>query len=200
MVLTLATFNAHKADELSRMLASHDLKIRVQSLKDISFDQDIIEDARTFEGNALKKVKTVGKSVEGWIMADDSGICVDALDGKPGIHSARFAGEAATDEDNLQKLLADLTSQNNRKAYYHCSLVLYKADDQVYVTQGRIHGTLRTQPQGEGGFGYDPIFEPEGFERTMAELSIGEKNRISHRTLALHAMIPHLQRITSSTS
>ncbi|MEZ4819266.1 MAG: RdgB/HAM1 family non-canonical purine NTP pyrophosphatase [Bdellovibrionota bacterium] len=194
MTLVIASNNTHKIDEIQAMLDAADLNITCLSLRDIGFDTEMIEDALSFAGNALKKAKTVAAHTAHWVLADDSGLCVDELAGKPGIYSARYAGENATDAQNNQKLLSSL-AHFPAKAYYHCSIVLMRHLDRAFTTEGQIHGQIIATAQGTGGFGYDPIFYLPEQKCTMAELGPAEKNTISHRHLALHAMLAHIKQV-----
>ncbi|MCB0272237.1 MAG: RdgB/HAM1 family non-canonical purine NTP pyrophosphatase [Bdellovibrionales bacterium] len=195
MKLVIATTNQHKKNEIQNILTQYQIHVECVSLSEIDFSTEIIEDALTFEGNAIKKAKTVGLQTFEWVLADDSGLCVDALGGNPGIYSARYAGNAATDEQNNQKLIKTLQGVQNRHAYYACALALYHHHDRLFVTQGKIIGEIIDQPEGKNGFGYDPHFYVPQAGCTMASLSSEDKNLISHRTEALRAMIPHLHNI-----
>lgn len=198
MKLVIASNNTHKITEIQQMLIASDLDVQCMSLQDIAFDKDITEDALRFDGNALKKAKTVAAHTKYWVLADDSGLCVDELNGAPGIYSARYAGENATDQDNNKKLLSALRNFPS-KAHYHCSIVLLRHGDSAYTTDGKIHGEIIDSPRGSGGFGYDPIFYLPEQQCTMAQLSTKDKNNISHRHQALKAMIPVLGSLQAST-
>ncbi len=180
----LATNNAHKAQELEQMLGG---SISLKTLKSVGFTDEIVEDAETFAGNALIKCNTVHKAFSVDVIADDSGLVVEALDGAPGIYSARYAGVGAKDGENVQKLLREMEGKSNRKAYFICviALVLHGLE---YVFEGRVHGEIADSIKGEGGFGYDPIFIPEGHTRSFAEFTADEKNAISHRANAVEKL------------
>ena len=184
----LATHNAHKVDELRRILGErlgeHDL---------VAYDgPDAIEDADTFEGNALIKAREAFAHTGLPALADDSGIAVDALGGAPGIHSARYAG-TRDDGDNLRLLLRNLEGVEDRAAQFVCAAALVDADGE-YVVRGAWPGTVLTAPAGVGGFGYDPIFRPDGETRSSAELSAAEKDASSHRFLAFRDLVVELRR------
>jgi XTP/dITP diphosphohydrolase len=181
----LATRNAHKLRELAAVLAQHDLE---QLPDDLDLPQ---ETGTTFAENALIKASAAADATGRPAIADDSGIVVEALGGAPGIYSARYAGEGATDEQNLAKLLEELRGSDDRRAAYVCALALVEPGGGREVFEGRCEGTLISDPRGTGGFGYDPAFVPEdrppGDERTMAELPAEEKDAISHRGRAARA-------------
>jgi XTP/dITP diphosphohydrolase len=181
----LATRNAHKVKELGALLAPHELE---PLPREIDLPP---ETGATFAENALIKAKAAARATGRPALADDSGIMVAALDGEPGIHSARYAGEDATDEQNLAKLLSELHGRSDRGAAYVCALVLAEPDGGHHLFEARCEGTLAEEPRGTGGFGYDPAFLPDdrapGDERTMAELPPQEKDAISHRGKAARA-------------
>ena len=184
----LATHNAHKVEELRRILGD-----RLGSHELVAYDgPDAIEDADTFEGNALIKAREAFAHTGLPSLADDSGIAVDALDGAPGIHSARYAG-SRDDGDNLRLLLQNLDGEPNRAARFVCAAALVDADGE-YVVRGEWPGTVLTEPAGEGGFGYDPIFRPDGETRSSAELSAAEKDASSHRFRAFSDLVTELRR------
>ena len=153
------------------------------------------EDAATYRENALIKARDLATAIGGPALADDSGIEVDALDGGPGPRSARYAGEGASDEENLEKLIEVVrrTAAGARGARYRCVAVLVIPGGEEHVAEGTVEGTLIERPRGTGGFGYDPIFVPVGETRTMAELTGEEKDSISHRGKAFRALIPALR-------
>ncbi len=171
------------------------LAVEVLSLNDFPGVPEIVEDGQTYLENALKKARAVAEFTGEPALADDSGLEVDALHGAPGVYSARYAGNGASDEDNLQKLLSDLKDvpRNKRGAAFHCVLVFYRPAGFSEVFTGRWEGRINDVPQGNGGFGYDPVFVlPEG-GRTAAQLSAEEKNRLSHRGQALSKFKEWLQ-------
>ena len=180
----LASNNAKKIAELTPILARFGITIRPQ--RDYGIDE-IAETGLTFVENALIKARHAAKQSGLPAIADDSGLCVPALGGAPGIYSARYSGEG--DDGNNRKLLAALENVTDRRAYYVCLIVyLRHADDPLpLIAQGLWHGTIAETPRGDGGFGYDPLFIPDGYTQTAAELGVAEKNRISHRAKALAA-------------
>jgi XTP/dITP diphosphohydrolase len=167
-------------------------ELSLQSLKDIGFDQQIPEPFHTFEENALTKAQTIYQFCEKNVFADDSGICANALNGEPGVFSARFAGLPSDDEKNLQKLLAELEGKDDRSAYYKAVICLIW-NGEPYFFEGVCIGTIIEEKRGDGGFGYDPIFIPDGYEQTFAELPLDIKNTISHRGKAVQAMVAFLK-------
>jgi XTP/dITP diphosphohydrolase len=188
MKLVLATRNPHKVREFGALLAPHE----VVALPD-SVDLPP-ETGTTFADNALTKARTAARALGEPAIADDSGIESEALGGAPGVRSARFAGEDATDEENLAKLLAD--APTGSPLAYVCALVFVAPDGTEHLVEGRCTGTLAAAPRGSGGFGYDPAFVPDDLDggRTMAELSQGEKDAISHRGRAVRELLAWLQR------
>jgi len=194
MDLLLASGNPKKALELNRMLEP--LGIRVLSPADVGGLPDVDEDQDTFEGNAEKKAVSAARTSGKFSLADDSGLAVDALDGAPGVHSARFAGQHGDDGANNLKLLEELQGQPKeaRGAHFVCCLALSDPNGQILcTTRGEVHGRILNEPRGQGGFGYDPLFqvhEPENAHqgRCMAELSATEKGSISHRGRALRQL------------
>ncbi len=206
MALVLASRNAHKLRELSVLLAPHEL---VALPGDIELPP---ETGRTFAANALGKARAAAAGTGLAAVADDSGIAAAALGGEPGIRSARYAGEEATDEENLHKLLDDVPADGDTRVAYVCALALVRADGTEEVVHGRCEGRLSHELRGHGGFGYDPAFVPgdedhgfagaaaaDGFGagRTMAELSVEEKDAISHRGRAARALLDLLGSQTS---
>lgn len=186
MEIVVATKNNGKLREIREIC--RDLPVSLSSLSD-HFDPvpDIPETGESFYENARLKAVWVREKLGTWALADDSGLEVDALGGQPGIYSARYAGPDARDDDNVQKLLSALheTPERNRTARFRCVLVLLGPDGEEFHADGTCAGRIGYEPIGTDGFGYDPVFVPEGFEQTFAELSSDRKNRISHRGLAL---------------
>lgn len=187
--LIIATRNPGKLEEIRLLLGP---EIRLRSLADFADLPDIVEDGDTFEANAVKKARTVARHTGCPALADDSGLEVDALGGAPGVHSARFAGENATDAQNNAKLLHLLgeTPEEKRTARFRCVIGITTPDGAVRTARGRCEGRILKRPRGRGGFGYDPLFLVPALKLTFAELSPGEKNRISHRGRALKAARP----------
>jgi XTP/dITP diphosphohydrolase len=183
--IVMASRNQHKVRELARVLAPHALEPLPDSVPLPP------EDGATFTDNALLKARAVAAATGGAALADDSGIVVEALGGAPGVRSARFAGEDASDGQNLAKLLSEMRGAEDRRAAYVCVLALVEADGSERLFEGRCEGRLAEAPRGTGGFGYDPAFVPDdldGPERTMAELEPAEKDAISHRGRAARAL------------
>lgn len=165
--------------------------INLLSLYDIHFTEEIAETAATIEGNALLKAKTIAEKFGTNCFADDSGLLVDALNGAPGVYSARYAGEQKNDKDNIDKLLFELKDMDNRKAHFKTVMALV-LDGKEYVFEGRVTGTITQDLRGSNGFGYDPVFMPDGYPKTFAEMSFEEKNSISHRKIALKKLLDFL--------
>jgi XTP/dITP diphosphohydrolase len=188
--IAVASKNAHKVREITRICAAWPVEwITVETADSAAFP-DVDEIGETYLENALLKALAVADALDLPALADDSGIEVDALGGKPGPRSARYAGEAATDDENLRALLGALKGVpgSGRGARYRCVAALALPDGETVHTEGVCEGSLRTRPQGTGGFGYDPIFEPVGLDVTMAELTADRKDRISHRGRAFRAL------------
>ena len=185
MDLVVATRNQGKLKEIRRLLM--DTGVEVRGLDEFPDVPEVEEDGDSFEANARKKAETVAAAVGMWTLADDSGLTVDALGGRPGVHSARYAGPEATDADNNAKLIQELVevSRVQRKGAFNCCMALSRPGEPTRVFHGRIEGLLLDEPRGEGGFGYDPLFLVREYGKTMAELAIEVKNRISHRGQAL---------------
>ena len=182
--LILASGNKGKIAEFQRLLEG--LDIQVQSMKDYPQIGEIVEDGTTFAENALKKARTVCQATGKPALADDSGLMVDYLDGAPGIYSARFAGEDHNDAANNAKVLELLNGvpDAQRGAQFFCAIALVLPDGREYTVEGFCRGTLLHTLQGEGGFGYDPLFYVASKQKTFAQLSMEEKNEISHRGMA----------------
>ena len=188
MELILATRNEGKLEELRALLK--DMSVLVSSLKDYPHVPKIVEDGDTFLENARKKAHEVARHTGRFALADDSGLTVDALKGAPGVTSARFAGKGGDVAANNKKLLRVMKKvpADARKAAFVCVMVLAAPDGREWHVEGRCDGTIGFEPQGEGGFGYDPLFIVTKFGRTMAELALDEKNKISHRGRAMRHM------------
>ncbi len=183
--IIIASNNAGKLREFRAILEPFGLE--VVSQREAGFCQDVEETGTTFAENAAIKAKAVYAAMHCPVIADDSGLMVDALDGAPGVYSHRFAGEGATDADRNAKLLHELDSipAEKRTARFVCSLCCAFPNGDVLTAEGTCEGTILSAPRGENGFGYDPVFHPDGFDRSMAELTMEEKNAISHRGKAL---------------
>jgi XTP/dITP diphosphohydrolase len=194
MDLVIATSNQHKLKEFKAILKGFPLTIL--SLKDFPDIPAVVEDGKSFYENALKKALTVARHTDKITVADDSGIEVDALDGKPGVYSARFAGEDATDEANNTKLLKELegVSSDKRGACFTCVLVIAQPDGETAFVEGACRGTIIHEARGEYGFGYDPLFLVPEYDKTFSEITPEEKNKISHRARALEKLLKILPR------
>jgi XTP/dITP diphosphohydrolase len=187
MPIYVVTSNVGKIQEIQAILTGYD----VRSITDmVSPLPDIVEDGDTFEANALKKVMALPLVSGAVFLADDSGICVSALAGRPGLYSARYPGK--TSAEKCVNLLAELGDAVDRSAYFYCAIAVRFPDGRSAVVSGRLDGDLAMSPRGEHGFGYDPIFIPSGETRTVAELSDVAKNVLSHRHRALANVVPLL--------
>ncbi|MFB7124813.1 RdgB/HAM1 family non-canonical purine NTP pyrophosphatase [Kitasatospora xanthocidica] len=190
--LILATRNQHKVTELRAILADAGLDVELVGADAYPEIPDVPETGVTFAENALLKAHALARATGLPAVADDSGLCVDVLNGAPGIFSARWSGKHGDDRANLDLLLAQLSdiAEPHRGAHFFCAAALALPDGTERVVEGRLLGTLRTAPAGDGGFGYDPILQPLGETRTCAELTADEKNAISHRGKAFRALAP----------
>ncbi|MED4957315.1 XTP/dITP diphosphatase [Paenibacillus macerans] len=199
-VIVVATRNPGKVREFAHALEA--LNKQVRSLADYPDIPEIVEDGETFAENARKKAQTVGDHLGRPVLADDSGLCVDRLGGAPGVYSARYAGEGASDEDNNEKLLAELEKERLGEdteqpllspARFVCHLALYDpATGRFVEASGEAEGWITSEPAGGGGFGYDPLFYLPAYEKTFAELSLEEKQAVSHRGAALRNLAAKL--------
>ena len=191
MKLVFATNNQHKLEEVSAIL---DNSIELLSLKDINCNTDIPETADTLEGNALLKAQYIYNNFGINCFADDTGLEVEALNNEPGVYSARYAGENKNPEANMFKVLDNLREKENRKARFRTVIALI-LNGQEYLFEGIINGKITNSKQGSAGFGYDPIFMPEGYNETFAELGNNIKNKMSHRALAINKLYDFLKTI-----
>ena len=191
--LIFASHNRGKIAEIKQMLAP--LNIKVLSADEINLP-DVEETGTTFEENAVLKALTIAKLTKKPCLADDSGLCVNALGGRPGVYSARYAPNRDFDKA-MDKLLAELEKSGNadRSAYFACVLVLGYPDGTYQSFEGRVNGKITKQKQGSGGFGFDPLFAPDGYEKTFAELGAEVKNKISHRGRALQKFVSYLHNL-----
>ncbi len=193
--IVLASGNAGKVREINKLLSEHGIEVVPQTEFDVP---EAVEDGLTFVENALKKARHAAKLTGLPAIADDSGIEVDALNKRPGIYSARYSGEGASDKQNYEKMLDELdgVSKEKRTARYWCVMVYLESenDPTPIITQGSLEGTILTAPQGDGGFGYDPIFWLAKQNCTAAELTLEAKNKISHRAIALNALAEKLKK------
>ncbi len=183
MKLVIATRNKHKLEEIREIFRIPELEI--VSALDYPDVPDVVEDGTTFEANAIKKAVTLAKATGLWALADDSGLEVDALNGEPGVYSARYAGEPASYPANNRKLLKALANSENRRARFRCVIALSGPDGRTRTVDGRCEGAIGFEERGQNGFGYDPLFIPDGHRQTFAELESGAKHAISHRGRAL---------------
>ncbi|MGE0430880.1 MAG: RdgB/HAM1 family non-canonical purine NTP pyrophosphatase [Planctomycetota bacterium] len=187
--LVVGSMNPDKAAEIRAMLGASGLPMEVVSLADCNVTSDVDETGTTFEANAILKATQYAAATGRLTMADDSGLCVDALDGEPGVYSARWAGPGCNYADNNRKLLAALDGKPlaERGAHFICTIACALPDRIAFTVVGRVDGVIATAPRGDRGFGYDPLFIWEPLDRTFAEMSPEQKNGISHRALALRA-------------
>jgi len=189
--LVFATNNAHKLEEIRAILGD---KVEVLSLKDIQCDVDIPETADTLEENAVLKAEYIYRHYGLDCFADDTGLEVEALNGAPGVYSARYAGgEGHDSEANMRKLLAEMEGKTNRKAQFRTAICLIEGGVE-HLFEGVVKGEIIEEKRGASGFGYDPVFMPEGYTETFAEMGNEEKNRISHRARAVQALCAYLNR------
>jgi len=200
MRLVFASNNAHKLEEVRKIMPAG---VEVLSLSDIGFHDEIEETGTTLEANSLIKAKTVydwlsvnGGSVIDGVFADDTGLEIAALGGKPGVYSARWAGSP---EANRKKALAELADKSNRAAQFRTVITLALGDREMIQVEGAVQGRIAEEEYGEGGFGYDPVFIPEGYDKTFGELPAEVKNEISHRARALQKLVTALNMHKSST-
>lgn len=194
--ILIATHNKNKRRELQNLLKGFK-GIKIQSLSDLAVAPPvIIEDGKTFRQNSVKKSVITSKFYNGLVLADDSGLEVDILGGKPGVRSARFARKNATDPENNKKLLKLLEKvpKKDRGAQFVCCLTLAEKGSLIDSFEGVVRGKIRVSPKGSNGFGYDPLFAPEGKDKTFAEMTPSYKNRISHRALALKEFKVYLKK------
>ncbi len=197
----LATRNEGKIREFSTLLSP--AFERIVSMRELDSIPDIVEDGKTFTENALKKARIISDLTKKITLADDSGLEVEALGGRPGVFSSRYAGDSAIDKENIMKLLTALKGVGDRRARFVCTLALVFPDGSTGITAGRreivvegkCDGIIIDDPRGEGGFGYDPVFFVPHRNKTMAELTSEEKNQISHRAVAIRELIACLNRL-----
>lgn len=190
MKLIFATHNKNKLKEVQALMPE---TIQLYSLDDIGCFEDIPETADTIDGNAILKADYVMENYRQDCFADDTGLEVEALDGAPGVYSARYAGEKKNSEDNVQKLLKELQGEENRRAQFKTVIAL-NLDGHQYLFQGICTGRITQERRGDQGFGYDPVFQPDGSDKTFAEMSLEEKSVISHRGIALRDLIEYLSK------
>lgn len=194
--LLVATGNSHKTQEISAMLGNG------YDVSDLSSHPDlpeVDETGTTFLENATLKAVEISEQVAGMVLSDDSGLEVDALDGAPGVYSARYAGEDGNDDANNAKLLNELNGITNRSARFRCVIVIAEAGKVLAHFDGKVEGKIIHQRQGDGGFGYDPLFVPDGFKKSFAELGSELKNGLSHRARAMDQVVPWMERLISNS-
>ena len=184
MVLRLlfASQNRHKIEEIKPLLPS---SIELQSLTEVNYFDEIPETSPTLAGNALQKAQFIFNKFQMPCFADDTGLEIDALDGRPGVYSARYAGENKSADDNIQKILGELQGIENRSAAFKTVIALVGLTDKPLLFEGIVKGSITKDKQGTNGFGYDPVFMPEGYSITFAQMSLDEKNKLSHRSRAV---------------
>ncbi len=193
--IIIATKNAGKAKEFEHIFKPYN--VRVKSLLDFEEMDDIVEDGKTFEANALIKARAIANQFNQMVLADDSGLEVDALDGRPGVYSTRYAGEGRNDEDNILKVLHELEGvpTDERGARFVCALAIVTPQGDEVVVRGTCEGRILTECLGTEGFGYDPIFYLPHLSKTMAQLPKSEKNVLSHRADAFVKLQPYLEKL-----
>ena len=192
-VIVLATKNAGKMKEFQQLLKN--FPVEIKNLNDFGPIPEVEEDGATFDDNAYKKASFTAKVLGLPAIADDSGLVVEALDGAPGVRSARFAGENATDKENIEKLLHEMEGISNRKAAFECVISIAVPSGPALTYEGRCEGEITVKPEGTSGFGYDPIFYYPEYGKTFAEISGEEKNRVSHRGRALQEVAAEFDKV-----
>jgi len=180
--LLFASQNRHKIEEIKPLLPS---SIELQSLTEVNYFDEIPETSPTLAGNALQKAQFIFNKFQMPCFADDTGLEIDALDGRPGVYSARYAGENKSADDNIQKILGELQGIENRSAAFKTVIALVGLTDKPLLFEGIVKGSITNDKQGANGFGYDPVFMPEGYSITFAQMSLDEKNKLSHRSKAV---------------
>lgn len=184
----IATNNKHKVEEIQHVLGD---KVNIITLRDLGCKDEIPEDQDTLEGNARQKARYIWDKFQKNCFADDTGLEVEALGGRPGVYSARYAGERCSFDDNIDLLLEEMGGKTNRNARFRTVICLIEEGKEFFF-EGKCEGTITTERYGKKGFGYDPVFMPKGYGESFAEMSLEEKNKISHRGLATQKLIKHL--------
>ena len=192
-IIVLATTNKGKTREINELLKG--FPVEIKNLDDFGQIPEVIEDGTTFDDNAYKKASFTARVLGYPAMADDSGLCVEALDGAPGVWSARYAGENATDADNVNKMLDDLKDKDNRNAAFKCVISIAVPTGAALTYEGECQGIISKKPVGDNGFGYDPLFFYPEFNKTFAQLTVQEKGRVSHRGKALKEIADEMDKI-----
>ncbi|MCI8728539.1 MAG: XTP/dITP diphosphatase [Clostridia bacterium] len=192
MDLVIASNNKHKVTEIKSILK--DYFENIYSLRELGIEIEVEETGETFAENALLKARAVSNAAGMPAIADDSGISANALDGRPGVYSARYSGEPCDDERNNDKLLEELKDKTDRSAYYTASICLYLDEENIITAEGKTYGTIISERRGDKGFGYDPIFLSDDLGKTLAEVDLEEKNKISHRARALKSLMEKLEK------
>ncbi len=187
LTVIAATQNEHKLRELRNIMGKQGMKVISQKEAGLG-DIDVVEDGETFEENSFKKANEIMKASGKIAVADDSGLAVEHLNGAPGVYSARYAGEHKNDDDNNNKLLKELEGVENRRAKFVSVVTMVYPDGKVIAARGECPGNILKAPRGNGGFGYDPLFVPDGLDKTFAEVTQEEKNSVSHRVKALEKL------------
>ncbi len=190
--LVFATNNEHKLREIREIIGN---AVRILGLKDIGLDVEIPETGDTLEENARQKARFVYERTGRDCFADDTGLEIEALGGRPGVYSARYAGEGCTFADNVRKVLQEMEGMENRKAQFRCVICLI-TEGREHLFEGSVRGRINDSSKGSDGFGYDPVFIPDGHRSTFAEMPPHLKNGISHRGRAVHGLLGHLRRVT----
>lgn len=185
--LVLASNNKHKQKEIQEILKDY----KILTLNDIDFKEDILEDADTFEGNSIKKAQTIYNFCKKEVIADDSGLCIELLNDRPGVYSARYS-LAGDDNSNIEKVLAELGGKHS-KAFFISVIAYINNIGEIKTFKGEVEGTIINEKIGDNGFGYDPIFYVEGYKKTFAQLTPEEKNSISHRKKAIDKFINYIK-------
>lgn len=193
MKIIVATKNQGKVKEIAKIFAELGLEVITQ--EEANIDIDVEETGDTFEKNALIKARAVSMLCDDIVIADDSGLCVDSLNGRPGVYSARYAGPDASDLQKINKLLSEMENVENRAAKFMCCVALVTPDGREFVSHGEVLGKILFEPEGENGFGYDPVFFSDELQKSFALASPEEKNSISHRGRALRAMYDKIKEI-----
>jgi XTP/dITP diphosphohydrolase len=188
MELVFATNNTRKIEEVQHLLKNN---FRLLSLQDINCAEELPETGNTLEANASQKARYVHEKFGADCFADDTGLEIESLNGKPGVYSARYAGEEKSAEKNIQKVLLEMKNTPHRSAYFKTIISLI-INNKEYLFEGKVNGEISTELKGKKGFGYDPIFIPNGYNRSFAEMSLDEKNKVSHRAIAIKKLVEFL--------